>query len=134
MSSKVKTRTGRVLIMPTAKEDEVITKAAMSDGDAKPLTDAQWEAVKPKLSRGRPRATQPKIAVSMRLDADVVEGMKSTGRGWQTRINNVMREWLMINVPAAKTWASDSQPQPKFRQIKVKKSTKTTKRDQEYVS
>jgi uncharacterized protein (DUF4415 family) len=134
MSSKVKTRTGRVLIMPTVKEDAVITKAAMSDRDAKPLTDAQWEAVKPKLSRGRPRAAQPKIAISMRLDADVVEGMKSTGPRWQTKINKVMREWLMINVLAVKAGASKPLAQPKPRQIKAKKSAKTTKRDHEYAS
>ena len=51
MSNKVKTKSGRVLVMPTSQEDAVITKAAMSDGDAKPLTEAQWEAVKPRLRR-----------------------------------------------------------------------------------
>ena len=49
MSIKVKTKSGRVLIMPTVQEDAAITKAAMSDRDARPLTDAQWERVKPKL-------------------------------------------------------------------------------------
>lgn len=62
MSNKVISKSGRVLVMPTLQEDAVITKAAMSDRDAKPLTDAQWEAGKPKLSRGRPRVTQPRAA------------------------------------------------------------------------
>ena len=51
MQLKVISRTGRSLVLPTSQEDAVITKAAMSDRDAKPLTDAQWEAVKPKLRR-----------------------------------------------------------------------------------
>ena len=62
MQLKVISRTGRSLVLPTSQEDAVITKAAMSDRDAKPLTDAQWEAVKSKLIRGRPRATQPRVA------------------------------------------------------------------------
>ena len=51
MSNKVISKSGRSLVLPTSQEDAVITKAAMSDRDAKPLTDAQWEAVKPKLRR-----------------------------------------------------------------------------------
>jgi len=131
MSNKVKTKSGRVLVMPTLQEDAVITKAAMSDRDAKPLTEAQWEAVKPKLSRGRPRSAQPKISISLRFDADVLQGMKSTGPGWQTRINKVMREWVLTHVQVRAT-ASKPLANPKLRQIKAKKSEKTTKHDHEY--
>ena len=46
MSNKVISKSGRVLVMPTLQEDAVITKAAMSDRDAKPLTDAEWGMVK----------------------------------------------------------------------------------------
>ena len=105
MSNKVKTKSGRVLIMPTSQEGAVIAKAAMSDRDAKPLTDAQWEEVKPKLRRGRPPVAQTKVSVSLRFDVDVIEGMKSTGRGWQTRVNQVMREWV-ANHGAVKVTAS----------------------------
>lgn len=42
--------------------------------------------------RGRPKAAATKSSVSIRLDADVVEAFKSTGRGWQTRINRALRE------------------------------------------
>lgn len=131
MSNKVKTKSGRVLIMPTSQEDAVITKAAMSDRDAKPLTDAQWEEVKPKLRRGRPPVTQKKIPISVRFDPDVVEGMKSTGRGWQTRVNLVMREWIMTNM-SVKVTASKPLIHPKLRQSKDKKVSKTPKRDHEY--
>jgi uncharacterized protein (DUF4415 family) len=46
------------------------------------------------LRRGRPKASETKTPVNIRLDADVVEAFKATGRGWQTRINSVLREWL----------------------------------------
>ncbi len=45
-------------------------------------------------SRGRPKATETKAHVNIRLDADILKAFKATGRGWQTRINNALREWL----------------------------------------
>jgi uncharacterized protein (DUF4415 family) len=43
---------------------------------------------------GRPKAETPKVAVSLRLDQDVVAGFKADGPGWQTRINAVLAESL----------------------------------------
>ena len=37
--------------------------------------------------RGRPPSAKPKLHVNIRLDADVVHAFKSTGKGWQTRMN-----------------------------------------------
>lgn len=42
--------------------------------------------------RGRPKSENPKEAVKLRLDADVVESYRSTGDGWQTRINADLRK------------------------------------------
>lgn len=50
-------------------------------------------------SRGRPKAAETKTHVNIRLDADVVQAFKATGRGWQTRINNALREWLEEKEP-----------------------------------
>ena len=44
---------------------------------------------------GRPKAANPKIAVSLRLDADVVEKFKATGPGWQSRMNAALRRAAM---------------------------------------
>lgn len=41
---------------------------------------------------GRPRSANPKVAVSLRLDQDVVEKFRATGPGWQTRINRILRQ------------------------------------------
>jgi len=39
------------------------------------------------------RLVQPKTTLSIRLDADLVEFFRAEGRGWQTRINNVLRAY-----------------------------------------
>jgi uncharacterized protein (DUF4415 family) len=41
--------------------------------------------------RGRPRKAAPKINQTLRIDAGVVEACRRRGRGWQTRINAVLR-------------------------------------------
>lgn len=49
--------------------------------------------------RGRPKAAETKTHVNIRLDADVLEAFRTTGRGWQTRINKALREWLKEKEP-----------------------------------
>lgn len=44
--------------------------------------------------RGRPPADHPKAQVNIRLDADVVAAFRASGRGWQTRLNAALKEWL----------------------------------------
>ena len=44
-------------------------------------------------SRGRQKAPT-KISTTVRFDADVVEAFKATGRGWQTRMNAALKDWL----------------------------------------
>lgn len=43
-------------------------------------------------SRGRPRLEKPRQQISLRLDPDVIEKFKATGKGWQSRINDVLRD------------------------------------------
>jgi uncharacterized protein (DUF4415 family) len=43
---------------------------------------------------GRPKSPAPKRAVSLRLDADVVEAYRSEGQGWQSRINALLRDHM----------------------------------------
>jgi hypothetical protein len=44
------------------------------------------------VSRGRPKSTNPKQPVSLRLDPDVLAHFRRSGRGWQSRINAVLRK------------------------------------------
>ena len=73
--------------------------------DAPELTDEFFERadeyVGDKLvRRGRPRTDSPKVALTVRYDAEVVEAFKATGKGWQTRMNAALKEWLRTH-PAA---------------------------------
>ena len=94
MQTTVKTRSGRKLILPTEEEDVAITAAALSDPDAPPLTDEEWEAAKPSVRWGRPPAEVTKERITIRLSRDVVDTFRATGRGWQTRMDQALREWL----------------------------------------
>ena len=93
---KLKTGT----IMPTRDEDAVITAAAMSDPDAVPYTDAEWEAVKPTVKRGRPLAAVTKERITIRLSPDVVQAFRASGDGWQTRVDAALKDWLKHHTPA----------------------------------
>ena len=44
------------------------------------------------IRRGRPPLDNPKRAVKLRLDADVLAAYRRTGAGWQTRINADLRK------------------------------------------
>ena len=49
-------------------------------------------------SRGRPvGSTKPgsKVAVKLRLDPDVVAALRASGQGWQTRVNDLLREQMV---------------------------------------
>ncbi|MDR0311226.1 MAG: BrnA antitoxin family protein [Acidobacteriota bacterium] len=41
-----------------------------------------------------PNRRPTKVQTAIRFDADVLTALRATGRGWQTRVNNVMRDWL----------------------------------------
>lgn len=44
--------------------------------------------------KGRPIGSGNKESQNMRFDRDILEAFKSTGKGWQTRTNDALREWL----------------------------------------
>lgn len=56
------------------------------------------EMLRPK--RGRPVSANPKAHVNLRLDPDVVAAFRATGRGWQTRLNAALKDWLKNHSPA----------------------------------
>lgn len=44
--------------------------------------------------RGRPAGSGTKEQVAIRFDRDVLAALRATGPGWQTRVNDAMREWV----------------------------------------
>jgi uncharacterized protein (DUF4415 family) len=50
--------------------------------------------------KGRPPLAEPKKAVNIRLSPDILTAFKASGKGWQTRINNALHDWLKEHKPA----------------------------------
>ncbi len=71
-----------------ALTDADIEAAVRSDPDAAPILDDAWFA--------KARIVEPagKVAVSIRLDRDIVEHFKEAGGRYQTRINDVLRQFV----------------------------------------
>jgi len=100
MSRMIKTRSGKLIEMPSAAEDAAITQAAMSDDDNRPLGDDEWKTVEPMLRRGRPVAAVTKERITIRLSRDVVQRFRASGDGWQTRVDSALKDWLKTHTPA----------------------------------
>jgi uncharacterized protein (DUF4415 family) len=43
-------------------------------------------------SRGRPPLEKPKRQISIRLDQEVIEKFRATGKGWQARVNAILKD------------------------------------------
>ena len=65
--------------------------------DAPDLSQDDWTAkmAKAKVRRGRPTIANPKVSTTIRLSPDVIAHFKAGGAGWQTRINDALREWIV---------------------------------------
>lgn len=91
----------------TDEEEDEIQRMIAADPDNPELTDEQLanmkpfrevfpelaEAIEQEIARrGRPPLERPKKAISIRLDQDVIDKFKATGPGWQSRMNDVLKE------------------------------------------
>jgi len=74
-----------------ARPAGVVLRELLSDADAETLLVAKRP--------GRPKLESPKKYTGLRLDQDIIETFKSTGSGWQTRINSALRDWLKTHSP-----------------------------------
>ena len=81
-------------------ENKVATEANWIDPDDAPeLTDEFFQRADEfegsrLVRRGRPKALTTKQLVSVRYDKDIVAAFKATGKGWQSRMNDALRDWL----------------------------------------
>ena len=76
--------------------DDVSDNPEWTEADfekARPFTEVFPDiAESMRRSRGRPRIEKPRQQISLRLDPDVIEKFKATGKGWQSRINDVLKD------------------------------------------
>ena len=81
--------------MPSVEDDQAINAAAGADPDARPLTQKQLDAMVPmRALRGRPPLPNRKQLVSIRYSPKVLEYFRSTGSGWQARMNAVLEMYV----------------------------------------
>ena len=52
------------------------------------------------VRRGRPAGSGKKVSTTIRFDADVINAFRTTGQGWQTRMNDALRDWLRVHSPS----------------------------------
>ena len=76
-----------------------MTTEWIDQDDAPELTDAFFEQADEYVGgklirRGRPVGSGEKISTTIRFDSDVIDAFRSTGKGWQTRMNDALRDWL----------------------------------------
>ncbi len=70
-----------------AMTDEDIERAMRDDPDWQDFTDIDW-------SKAVMVIPDKKKAISIRLDPDIVDFFQATGKGYQTRINAVLRHFV----------------------------------------
>lgn len=61
---------------------------------AKPFSEVFPEQYKSWKKMGRPHVEKPKIHIGFRLAADVVEGVRASGKGYNARVEKVLRDAL----------------------------------------
>lgn len=72
-----------------AMTDAEIERDALLDEDALAMRDEEW-------LRGS-AALPIKVPVGLKLDQDVLDWFRSNGRGYQTRINSILRRYMEAN-------------------------------------
>ena len=61
---------------------------------AKPFKEVFPEQFEAWKRRGRPPVAAPKVHIGFRLAADVVAGIRATGKGYNARVEKVLRDAL----------------------------------------
>jgi uncharacterized protein (DUF4415 family) len=86
-----KSRRTNLKALATRPENEIDTS------DIPEMTEEQWKNAR----RGhfyRPRKRQ----ITARVDADVLDWLKAQGKGYQSRINAILRREMLISVKSAR--------------------------------
>ena len=72
--------------------DEFFENAVWRIGDR--VVTREEASIEDKKRRGRPAGADTKVSTTIRFDADVLAAFKAQGDGWQTRMNDALRDWL----------------------------------------
>jgi uncharacterized protein (DUF4415 family) len=80
---------------------EMLARAEVFQGDrfvrrATAEAPRRATAEAPRRGRGRPKSAAAKQQISVRLDPDVQEALRAAGPGWQSQINDLLRQALRV--------------------------------------
>lgn len=78
-------------IWPTDEEDAAINAGIAADPDTFEITDEMFEQ---KRAPGRPKAQETKERITIRLSSEVIAYFRATGKGWQTRMDDALKEYV----------------------------------------
>lgn len=68
--------------------------------DDRPATKQEMQAgVAAYRKRGRPPGELTKEQVAIRFDREVLSAFRAAGPGWQTRMNDALKDWLRTHSP-----------------------------------
>jgi len=89
-------------VIPTDEEDVEIIQQAIEDGTnhnnevlAEFKSALEFTELNTVLkATGRPKSDKHKKPVSIRLSPEVVAYFKGTGKGWQTRMDEVLKDYV----------------------------------------
>ena len=93
----------REIHIPTDEEEADIQRQIAEDPDDRAWTDENWAEARPAIEvhpelvewslrrRGKQKAPT-KEKVTVRLDTDIVAHFREGGKGWQTRLNDALRQ------------------------------------------
>jgi len=88
-TSRSKHRRGRTdWAAVDALSDREIEKAAKIDPDAAPILDKEW------FQTAKLVLPERKVPISLRMDREVVEWFKASGKRYQSRINAVLKAFV----------------------------------------
>jgi uncharacterized protein (DUF4415 family) len=87
----VKSKSGRVFDLPDEQQTARIRSGIAEDPVARELSDLELAELRPVA---RPKAAETKETVSIRLSREVLAYFRGTGSEWQTRIDDVLREYV----------------------------------------
>ena len=94
-------KTARKTMRNAMPSDAAIEQRAANDPDNPPLTAAQL------ASMHRLRDAPPKVLLSLRVDAHVLAAYRRSGKGWQTRMNEVLAAAVTTSEPSVSTVVDD---------------------------
>lgn len=98
----ITTQSGRKILLNSDDEDAEITRQAIEDGTyhtdeelAQFRPASEFKELAPFLkSAGHSKTGQTKVSINICLSPDVIDAFKTTGTGWQARIDEALKEWL----------------------------------------